>query len=289
MDLSGSNSSSLNSQKGTLYICPTPIGNLDDLTFRAARILKEVDLIAAENTLHTQKLLNHYGISKPLISYFDSEKAEIKEEKLIAKLESGLNIALVSSAGTPLISDPGYKLIKKCIDKKIKIVPLPGPSAAVTALTISGISPHQFFFGGFLPSKTKARKSALKQIESSPCTLIFYEAPHRIVESLSDCLEILGNREAALVRELTKIYEETLRGKLSEILDWIQIKPIKGEITLVISGNQNNAADRLKRAEIEMESLVKKGIPLSQAAKEAAKKHEISKNKLYSRARLLTL
>ncbi len=270
--------------KGTLYICPTPIGNLEDITLRVLRILKEVNLIAAENTLHTQKLLNHYGISKPLISYYDSEKSAAKEEKLIAKLENGLNIALVSSAGTPLISDPGYKLIKKCIEKKIPIVPLPGPSALITALTVSGISPHPFLFGGFLPSKSKARKAALKQVESFPWTLVFYEAPHRIKESVSDCLEVLKDRKAVLVRELTKIHEEAIRGKLSEILELIQTEPLKGEITFVISGKPYDAESRLKEAVNEMEVLCQQGVPLSQAARQVSEKYEISKNKIYSLA-----
>jgi 16S rRNA (cytidine1402-2'-O)-methyltransferase len=226
---------SANSAQGTLYIVSTPIGNMEDITLRALRILKEVDLIAAEDTRRTGLLLRHFEIQTSLTSYFEGNELK-KREFILAKLKEGKNVALVSDAGTPGISDPGFRLIQLAIENQLPIVPVPGPSAALTALSVSGLPTDAFFFKGFLPHKSKKRRDLLKQLEEVKETLVFYESPHRISETLQDILEILGDREIVLTRELTKVYEEIIRGKASEILNQIGDRTLKGEITLVISG-----------------------------------------------------
>jgi 16S rRNA (cytidine1402-2'-O)-methyltransferase len=226
---------SLNSVKGMLYIVSTPIGNREDITLRALRILKEVDLIAAEDTRHTSLLLRHFGIHTPLTSYFEGNEFK-KKEFILSKLKQGHRIALVSDAGTPGISDPGFRLIRLAIENEIPIVPIPGPSAVITALSVSGLPTDSFLFKGFLPHKMKKRRDMLKELEDVRETVIFYESPHRILETLKDIYEILGDREIVLTRELTKIYEEVLRGKVTEIQNQIGGKKLKGEITLLVSG-----------------------------------------------------
>ncbi len=221
--------------KGTLYIVSTPIGNLEDITLRALRILKEVDLIAAEDTRHTVLLLRHFGIRKPLTSFFEGNELK-KREWILSRLNQGDRIALVSDAGTPGISDPGFRLIQVAIENRIPIVPVPGPSAVITALSVSGLPTDAFLFKGFLPHKPKKRKDLLKQLEETRETLIFYESPYRLKETLKDILETLGDREIVLTRELTKVYEEIIRGRASEILNQVGERTLKGEITLVISG-----------------------------------------------------
>jgi 16S rRNA (cytidine1402-2'-O)-methyltransferase len=208
---------------------------MEDITLRALRILKEVDLIAAEDTRRTGLLLKHFGIQAPLTSYFEGNELK-KREFILSRLKEGKHIALVSDAGTPGISDPGFRLIQLAIESQIPIVPIPGPSAAITALSVSGLPTDAFFFKGFLPHKSKKRRDLLKQLEGVKETLIFYESPHRISEALKDILEILGDREIVLTRELTKVYEEIIRGKVSEIQNQIGDRTLKGEITLVISG-----------------------------------------------------
>ncbi len=236
-------SSVSNPMKGTLYIVSTPIGNLEDITLRAVRLLKEVDFIAAEDTRHTGLLLRHFGIQKPLTSYFEGNELK-KKEWILSRLNQGDRIALVSDAGTPGISDPGFRLIQVAIENLIPIVPIPGPSAVITALSVSGLPTDAFLFKGFLPHKSKKRKDLLKQLEETKETLIFYESPHRLNETLKDILDILGDREIVLTRELTKIYEEILRGKVSEIQHQLAEKKIRGEITLVISGKKRKKNDR---------------------------------------------
>ncbi len=227
--------STLRPIKGILYIVSTPIGNLEDITLRALRILKEVDLVAAEDTRHTGLLLRHFGIQKPLTSYFEGNELK-KKEFILARLKQGDRVALVSDAGTPGVSDPGFRLIQTVIQNEIPIVPIPGPSAVITALSVSGLPTDAFLFKGFLPHKSKKRRDLLKQLEEVKETLILYESPHRISETLKDIIEILGDREIVLTRELTKIYEEILRGKVSEIQNQVLKRKLKGEITLVISG-----------------------------------------------------
>ena len=228
-------SSSPNPTKGTLYIVSTPIGNREDITLRALRILKEVDLIAAEDTRHTSLLLRHFGIQTPLTSYFEGNELK-KKEFILSKLKQGDQIALVSDAGTPGISDPGFRLIQTAIENQISIVPIPGPSAVIAALSVSGLPTDSFLFKGFLPHKSKKRRDLLRQLEEVKATLIFYESPHRLTESLRDILDVLSDREMVLTRELTKIYEEVLRGKVNEIINQIGERKLKGEMTLVISG-----------------------------------------------------
>ncbi len=226
---------SLNPTKGTLYIVSTPIGNREDITLRALRILKEADLIAAEDTRHTSLLLRHFGIQTPLTSYFEGNELR-KKEFILSKLRQGHQIALVSDAGTPGISDPGFRLIQTAIENQITIVSIPGPSAVIAALSVSGLPTDAFLFKGFLPHKSKKKRDLLGQLEEVRETLIFYESPHRLSETLNDIFDILGDREMVLTRELTKIYEEVLRGRVSEIQTQMGERKLKGEITLVISG-----------------------------------------------------
>jgi 16S rRNA (cytidine1402-2'-O)-methyltransferase len=234
-------SSHLNPGKGTLYIVSTPIGNMEDITLRALRILKEVDLIAAEDTRRTGLLLKHFGIQASLTSYFEGNELK-KREFILAKLKEGKNVALVSDAGTPGVSDPGFRLIQLAIENQLSIIPIPGSSAVITALSVSGLPTDAFLFKGFLPHKSKKRRDLLKELENARETLIFYESPHRISETLRDILDILGEREIVLTRELTKVYEEIIRGNASEILNQVGDRRLKGEITLVISGKTRKAS-----------------------------------------------
>ncbi|MBW2545293.1 MAG: 16S rRNA (cytidine(1402)-2'-O)-methyltransferase [Deltaproteobacteria bacterium] len=222
-------------QKGTLYIVSTPIGNLEDITLRAIRILREVGLIAAEDTRRTRILLNAYQIDTPLTSLHDRNELK-KGVHLIARLNEGIDMAYVSDAGTPGISDPGYIFVKQAIAQSIKVVPVPGPVAAVAALNVSGIPMDSFVFFAFLPSRRGKRRQLLESIKEETKTMVFYESPNRLVAALKDIGEILGDRQIAVSRELTKIYEETLRGTVSEVSESLRRRKIKGEITLVISG-----------------------------------------------------
>ncbi len=227
-------------QSGTLFVVATPIGNLEDISKRASRILSEVDLIACEDTRHTRKLLNHLDISTALTSYY-REKEQYKAEILIQKLLSGTSIALVSDAGTPAISDPGSILVQSARKADISIIPIPGASAITTALSVSGINETAFFFGGFLPAKKGLRKNLLQQLSTMTCPLVFYESPHRIKKCLEDCHSIFNSRPILLFRELTKIYEEHLVGTATEILEKLPHK-IKGELVLII-----HQADEIKQ------------------------------------------
>ena len=221
--------------KGTLYVVATPLGNLEDMTLRAIRILKEAELIAAEDTRTTRKLLHHYGIQTPQTSYFEHNELQ-KAEAILSRLQEGQKVALVSEAGTPGISDPGFRLIRLAIRHDIPVVPIPGSSAAMAALSVSGLPTDSFLFLGFLPSKPAKRRRAIERWKDWDRTLILYESPHRLVAARSDLLEILGNREIALARELTKKFEEVLRGTISQVLQKVGEERIRGEITLVVAG-----------------------------------------------------
>ena len=227
---------------GTLYLVATPIGNLADITQRALQILNDVDLIACEDTRHTHKLLNHYGLSTNTISYHEHNEQK-RATELIDRLKQGTNIAVVSDAGTPSISDPGFRLVRAAIENDIKIVPIPGPSALITALIAAGLPTDEFFFAGFLPARANARRARLSELQSVPGTLIFYEAPHRLAQTLKDAYEILGEREAVVARELTKLHEEIRRGRLSELTtDYTEKTDARGEIVVLIDRNVIGAA-----------------------------------------------
>jgi len=219
---------------GTLYVVPTPIGNLEDITQRALRVLGEVDLIACEDTRHTRKLLNRYSIKTKTISYHEHNERE-RAAELGAMIKAGKSVALVSDAGTPAISDPGFRLVRLAVETGVPVVSLPGPSALITALAGSGLPTDEFFFGGFLPARSGARRTRLEELRSIPATLIFYEAPHRIVATLKDAHQILGEREAVIARELTKLHEEIARGRLSELaMRFSASESVRGEIVLII-------------------------------------------------------
>jgi 16S rRNA (cytidine1402-2'-O)-methyltransferase len=266
--------------KGILYIVSTPIGNLEDITLRALRVLKEVDLIAAEDTRHSIKLLGHYGISKPIISYW-REKERVRSDEIIRKLHAGRSVALISDAGTPGISDPGAVLIKKTTGEQIPVVSIPGPSAFVAALSLSGLPTEEFTFLGFLPSRKIQRRKILRDLSLERRTLIFYEAPHRVVETLADMEVIFGNRRAALVKEITKIHEEVLRGTIPEILNELKTTRIAGEYVIIVEGrmeeNKPVTADILS----EIRVLIKKGLGRKEAVKKVAGEYGLSKKELY--------
>ena len=266
-------------EAGTLYICPTPIGNLDDITFRVLKILKEVDLIAAEDTRHTLRLLNHFQIKKPMTSYHEHNIRE-KGPHLIQQLHEGKTIALVSDAGMPGISDPGQDLIRLAIEEGIDVVGLPGPSAALLALVISGLPTEKFAFEGFLPSKSTDRKKALEAIRGERRTLIFYESPHRITTSLEDMVDVLGDRQASLSRELTKHYEETIRGGLSELLAVSKDRNLKGEMVLVVSGAEEAEPEEVD-IKNELRKLLEGGMTKKEAVKELVRVHGVPRNQVY--------
>lgn len=267
---------------GKLYIVATPIGNLEDITLRALRVLKEVDLIAAEDTRQTLKLLNHYEINKPLISYH-CHNEETKSEILIEKLRNGENIALVSDAGTPGICDPGEEVIKKAIEDNIEVIPIPGACAMINALIVSGISTKEFEFLGFLPLNKKLRRQKLKEIENSSKTIIIYEAPHKMKTTLGDLKEILKDRKIVLARELTKIHEEFIRKSIDELLS--EIDTIKGEMILIIEGNKIDTEECKNFDEISLEDHYKlyeeKGLNKKEIIKQIAKDRNVNKNEIY--------
>ena len=269
---------------GELYVVATPIGNLDDITLRAIKILKEVDVIIAEDTRHTLKLLNHLNISKPLISYHRHNE-EQRKEMIIDKLKNGENIAIVSDAGTPGICDPGEVLIHECIKENIKIVPIPGACAMINALIASGISTKEFTFLGFLPLNKKLRKEKLEYIKNETKTVIIYEAPHKLKSTLEDLKEILEKRKVVIARELTKIHEEFIRGTIDEILE--KADNLKGEIVLIIEGNKESSHHDNKNKFIEMsldehyEYYEKQGLPKKEIIKKIAKDRGLAKNEVY--------
>ena len=278
-----------NKTRGILYICGTPIGNLEDVTIRVLNILKEVKLIAAEDTRHTKKLLIHYQINTKVTSYHEYNKFK-KAPYLVEILKNGQDIALVSDAGMPGISDPGYVLINLALNNNIKIIPIPGVSALITALVVSGLPTDKFVFEGFLPRKIKERKRYFKSIKNEERTIIFYETPHRLKRALKDMLEILGDRKIVIARELTKKYEEIIRGKLNLVLSEMNTKEIKGEITLVVQGGikkkGNDTIDFLKD-ECIMEKYLKKlknqGYSNKDIIKIAQEKLNIPKNLIYKK------
>lgn len=269
--------------KGKLYLVATPIGNLEDITLRAINILKEVDIIAAEDTRHTLKLLNHLNITKPLISYY-KQTENIKSEILVDKLLEGKNIALVSDAGTPAISDPGEEIVKEAIKNSINIIPIPGACAAINALICSGISSKEFLFIGFLPTNKKEKIEKLKEIKEINKSIILYEAPHKLIKTLNDIKEILGDINISLAREITKIHEEFIRGKISEIIN--REINIKGEFVIVINNNyskKNKTQEILNKLSLEehYEYYKKQDIEKKEIIKKIAKDRKKNKNEIY--------
>ena len=272
---------------GTLYLCATPFGNLEDMTFRVIRTLKEVDLIAAEDTRNSIKLLNHFEIQTPMTSYHEYNKYE-KGRKLVEKLLEGQNIALITDAGTPGISDPGEELVKMCYESGIPVTSLPGAAACITALTISGLSTRRFAFEAFLPSDKKEREQILKEMETETRTMIVYEAPHRLVKTLKLFLERLGNRKITVCRELTKRHETALAVTLEEAVAHYEANPPKGECVLVIEGKSREEAREEERKQWEemtiedhMEVYTKQGMDKKSAMKAVAKDRGVSKRDIY--------
>ncbi len=265
---------------GILYIVATPIGNLEDMTLRAIRTLKEADVIAAEDTRHTQVLLKHFAINTPLTSYHEhNERA--KTGQLVTRLERGESIALVSDAGTPAISDPGYRLVVAAIGAGIRVVPIPGPSALIAALSAAGLPTDGFDFRGFLPARKQERRSKLQELRSGRCTIVFYETPHRLQPSLDDIREILGDRRMVLAREVTKLHEEFLRGRISEVIGEVSRREIRGEMTLVIEGCSDSNATSEEALRDEIDKLKGEGMRVKEIAEIVGEKYGYSKREIY--------
>jgi 16S rRNA (cytidine1402-2'-O)-methyltransferase len=268
---------------GTLYLVATPIGNLADITHRALQVLKDVDLIACEDTRHTQKLLNHYGINTKTISYHEHNEQQ-RARQLVDLLNEGSNIAIVSDAGTPAISDPGFRLVRAAIEIKAPIVPIPGPSALISALIAAGLPTDEFFFAGFLPAKSNQRRTRLDELKSIPGTLIFYEAPHRLASTLKDAYEILGEREAVVARELTKLHEEIKRGRLSELAShYSSANNARGEIVVLIDRNVIDAATSEPESSVAalVDRYEQEGLDHRAALKKAARELQLSRAEAY--------
>ena len=273
--------------QGKLYLCATPIGNLEDITYRVLRTLKEVDLIAAEDTRNSIKLLNHFDIHTPMTSYHEYNKIE-KAEVLIRKMQEGTNIALITDAGTPGISDPGEDLVRMCYEAGIEVTSLPGPAACITALTLSGLPTRRFCFEAFLPSDKKERQAVLAELVNETRTIIMYEAPHRLVKTLNELLETLGNRKMTLCRELTKKHETAFASTIEDILKFYETQEPKGECVLVIEGKSRAelvAEERSKWEEMSieehMEVYLNKGMDKKEAMKAVAKDRGVSKRDIY--------
>ena len=272
-----------NSTTGCLYLVATPIGNLEDITLRALRVLREADLIACEDTRQTQKLLQHYAIHKEMVSYHAHNELT-RSPELVIQLEQGAQVALVSDAGTPVVSDPGYRLVVMCLRHHIPVVPIPGPSAFVAALAASGMPTDEFLFVGFLPPRAGARRKKIDALKSEPRALVFYEAPHRLAETLSDAADILGDRHAVVAREVTKIHEEFLRGSLAELRDAARERPPRGEITLMIGPAADGAPAAVVSVSLKhrVEQLeTEAGLDRKAALKQAARERGLGKREAY--------
>ncbi|HEX9759385.1 MAG TPA: 16S rRNA (cytidine(1402)-2'-O)-methyltransferase [Candidatus Acidoferrales bacterium] len=274
------------SQPGTLYLVATPIGNLEDITLRALRVLREVAVIACEDTRHTQKLLNHFEIRTRTVSYHQhNERTRARE--LVERLAAGESVALVSDAGTPLVSDPGQHLVAECVARGIAVAPVPGPAAFVAALAASGLSCEEFLFAGFLPARKVERRRALERVAREPRPVIFYEAPHRIAGALAEAAEVLGNRQAVLARELTKVHEEFLRGTLAELAEQARLTPLRGEITWIVApvapGEAPPAAAISGSLGERVEELMRtKALDQKAALKQAARERGMSRRDAYA-------
>ncbi|MBA2653973.1 MAG: 16S rRNA (cytidine(1402)-2'-O)-methyltransferase [Gammaproteobacteria bacterium] len=269
---------------GKLYVVATPIGNLEDITLRAITVLKRVHLIAAEDTRQSKKLLNHYGIDTPLYS-LHAHNERTHSTKIIEQLKSGHDVAYVTDAGTPLISDPGAYLVRLVRQEGLTIVPIPGPSALITALSASGFSTPHFYFGGFLPSKQSSRKQALVDLKFLTCSLVFYESPHRILDALTDILEVLGNRELVIARELTKKYETIKSGSVAAVFDFLMTSSEQrlGEFVVLVAGNAEEKITDARAIDSMLEIMLPE-LPIKQAAMLVSKIMGASKNEVYAAA-----
>ena len=267
----------------TLYIIATPIGNLEDMTYRAVRILGEVDLIAAEDTRHSLKLLNHFGISRPLTSYFDHNQ-QLKGERILKALRQGKSVALISDAGTPCISDPGYQLVRDAIAEGIPVVPLPGACAAITALSASGLPTDLFTFAGFPPVRQGKRRTFLSGMDALPGTVIMYEAPHRLVDTLNDIREMLGERQVIVARELTKIFEECIRGAVSEVIAAVSHGVVRGEVVLLIAPGAAAPEENESLEDVLSRLMAGGTLSIRDIAKQAALISGVSRSEAYSEA-----
>ena len=272
---------------GTLFIVATPIGNLEDITLRALRILKECDLIIAEDTRRSRQLLAHYGIEKPFERSLYRGVERERVEYFLEKLKAGAKIALISDAGTPLISDPGYELVRRAIEEKISVVPIPGPTALIAALIISGFSTERFVFEGVPPKRAKAKREFFARLAKEPRTIVLYESPHRVLDTLEVMSEFFSQRRIALCRELTKIHEEILRGTAGEILEILRARPtIKGEITIVIESGESIESIESRGAELSVvehvQKLIAEGLTKREAIKKVAQLRELTKREVYN-------
>jgi 16S rRNA (cytidine1402-2'-O)-methyltransferase len=270
---------------GILYIVATPIGNLEDITARALRMLKEVDVIAAEDTRHTQLLLDHYAIRTPLTSYHEHNE-KTKALELVNRLAAGQNVAVVCDAGTPAISDPGYRLATAAIGAGIRIVPVPGASALTAVLSASGLPTDRFIFEGFLPAGKKPRRARLQSLRDETRTLVFYEAPHRLKKTLDDMVELLGDRQAVLAREVSKVYEEFLRGSLEQLTRAAESRELRGEMTLVISGSAGESRVDEDRLKAEIRDLKDRGLRVKEIAEILGERFGYPKKEIYRLALL---
>jgi 16S rRNA (cytidine1402-2'-O)-methyltransferase len=267
---------------GAIYLVATPIGNLEDITLRALRILREAAVIACEDTRHTRKLLTHFDIRKPLVSYHEHNEAG-RAAELVERARQGERVAVVSDAGTPGISDPGFRVVRAAIEAGVPVVSIPGPAAALSALAASGLPTDSFRFAGFLPAKKSQRRRAIESFHSESATLIFYEAPHRIVETFQDVLEILGDRPAVVARELTKLHEEYLRGTVSTLLSELRSRSaLKGEMTVLVGAGSPPEKSEKPLAERVAELIAKGGLARMEAIKQAARERGISKREAYA-------
>ena len=262
-----------------LYLCATPIGNLEDMTFRAIRILREVDLIAAEDTRRTRKLLTHFEIHTPLCRFDENCKAEVSE-KILQRLQAGESVAVVSDAGLPAISDPGADLVRLAIDAGITVCPIPGANAALSALICSGLDTSKFLFAGFAPKTKKNRRDFLQKLSTAEETIIFYEAPHRLKDFLAELAEIFGDRQAVLARELTKVHEEFLRGKISELIE--KISEPRGEFVVLVEGNKTAPPQSEENLLEFYRKLLAQGLDKKEAMRETAKKFNVSRREIYN-------
>ena len=267
----------------TLYIIATPIGNLEDISYRAVRILGEVDLIAAEDTRHSLKLLNHFGISKPLTSYFDHNQ-QFKGERILNALRRGKSVALISDAGTPCISDPGYLLVRDAVAEHIPVVPVPGACAAVAALSASGLPTDTFTFAGFPPARQGKRRTFLSGMNDLPGTLVLYEAPHRLVDTLSDIREVLGERQVIVARELTKIFEECIRGSVSEVIAAVSQDIVRGEVVILIAAGESMPQEAEPLEQVLSRLMADGTLSIKDMAKQAAVISGVSRSEAYAEA-----